>query len=235
VNLYDIPAGKFVGHLLIPTTEKCVVHCLGRVSCFVRTQDLVIFYFICLIEKSKLSITFYSSIPRNIKNKLVFTLIRNRTFIFHTDIFPGSFAFFPLLGTFVVYGYLGVDKAYRVLVARNIHHSKQKHTFSVAGDYVSLAYNYELGIHLTYNRESRRHLFCLEIGCFVHKSFDLSIEKPAVRKLHIEMPRLMADAIKEFVMDKVAIDNQRTILQIHRNKDQHGNRQYSGVNAYSQI
>jgi hypothetical protein len=92
-----------------------------------------------------------------------------------------------------------------------------------------------LAIHLTCALPSGRRLLGFEIGCFVQKSFDLSIEHHALRNLHIEMERLTAGDVKQFVTGKVAMDNQRNILLIHRKKDQHGNSQYDAINVFSDI
>jgi hypothetical protein len=108
---------------------------------------------------------------------------------------------------------------------------KQKHIFSLAGKLKHLARNHALGVTLTCYREFRRHLFGIEVGCFVQKSFDLSIENHPLRRLYIELKRT-ASEVRQFVAGKVAIDNQRNILLIHRKKDQHGNSLYDGINVY---
>jgi hypothetical protein len=79
-------------------------------------------------------------------------------------------------------------------------------------------------------------LFGLEIGCFVQKSFDLSIENDSLRKLHIkEMERLTAGEVKQFLPQKVIMDNKNNILVIQRKQYQHGNSIYDGTNVYSKI
>jgi hypothetical protein len=151
------------------------------------------------------------------------------------------YIFFPPLDTFVFYEFVGVNKTYRVLIFRNIHQHlnicQQKYTFSIAGELAPLGYNVALGIHFTYIQASKSRLLCFEIGCFVQKTipFDFSIGNSAVRKQYTEIQGLTASDVKHFGVGKVAIDKQRNILLIHRNKDQHGNPQYDRVNVYSKI
>jgi hypothetical protein len=81
VKLYDMFAGKCVGHLVIPPKEKRP--CMSFRPCM-DTIDMATFTF-TYAELSKLSITFYNSIQHNIKDKLVYTLIHNRTIIVHVE------------------------------------------------------------------------------------------------------------------------------------------------------
>jgi hypothetical protein len=216
----------------MPTQEKCVVHCSHGTCLY--TVDVVTFIFICKTEGVKISITFYNSIQHNIKNKLVYALIHNQTFIIHEEL-RHEFDFYPELDTFVIHEFIPVNKTFMFLIFRNIHQGsniKQRCILPVTGKLVTLATNNALGIKLMGSQALKSHLFGFEIG-FVQKPFDLSIENHPLRKLHIEIQRQTAGEVKQILPGKVTIDNQRNILLIHRKKDQRGNSLYDGINAYT--
>jgi hypothetical protein len=203
-----------------------------------HTVDMVTFAFICKIERSKLSIAFYDSIQHNIKNKLVYTLTHNKTFIVHNEFVSWALVFHPHLDTVVLYLFYGVNKTNGVIIIRKIHQDlniKERHIYSVARKIEPITYNIELWIFLMRYKTLRSHLLYLEIGCFVQNSFNLGTGSHTLSKLHIDMQQITATDVKQFLMNKVTIDNQRNILLIHQKKDEHGNSLYDGINVYSKI
>jgi hypothetical protein len=242
VKLYDVTEGKFVGHVVIPSREKCI-HYDGkgdRMPFFVRDMNTVAFY--CPIRKRMaFSLTVYSSVQHFIDGELVYTLLHNGTTTISEGQFSGFHFNFALSSdAFFAFESVNSNNIYTVKLAvlRSIHKGlsiKERYTLSVGSRIDYLAENSVLGVWLARSFSSNTHFEGFEINCFARKSFHLNNDNLGLRPMHIEIQGSNKGDDNAFEVHMVAVDNEMNILQIHRKGESHGNSIYDVVNVYSRL
>jgi hypothetical protein len=232
-KMYDFSAEKYVGRLEIPPKEKCVY--VKRALPF-DTLDMKTLAFYCRLPQSMyMTLTLYNVLCEYEENELVCRTVDNSsTEVFIPHQIPVAFYFELLLGTDAGLIFAIID-ALVLVIFRKINvglTTKQQRTLPVTGQCHYLTTNHRLGIFLGRFESPLSHLGGLELIPFIRQPLVLKSKDNWVRQLHIDIIGLGKVDRKQFKENLVTFDHYRHILQIHHNRDQHGNYVFSAVHGY---